>query len=500
MGTMAVLVLLFYLEYGKGDGGMEQALSVGIDIGTTTTQLVLTRLLMEDTSGYFSVPKVSIIGKEIVYKGGIHFTPLLDDQLIDLQAVRSLVSEEFRRAGYAPGDTSLGAVIITGEAARKENAAAVLEALSGFAGDFVVSAAGPDLESVIAGKGSGAQQYSADHHCTAVNLDIGGGTTNIAVFSQGEVQSLGCYDIGGRLVRLRPDMTLEAVSPSAALIASARGLALGPGQRAGRGELDALALAMARLLEEALGLGEPSPLLEQVRTPGSSVLCPPGDIEAIFFSGGVAESVYRPAEDPFRYGDIGCLLGEAVGKSRLTTAFRPVPAGETIRATVVGAGSYTTTLSGSTIDCDDRLLPLKNVPVLKLTAAAEDACFEGRPEPLAEALRHFRAQTASDLAAVALRGRRNPSYPQLKDAARAIAQGAAPDHGPLLLLVEEDMAKALGQLLRPLLPAGQGLLVLDCLRASEHDFLDIGRPVAGGLAVPVVVKTLVFGRKVHHGI
>lgn len=481
----------------------EHALSVGIDIGTTTTQLVFTRLLMEDTSGYFSVPKVTIIGKEILYKSGIHYTPLQNRRLVDLPVLRSLVAEEFRLAGYAPGDTTLGAVIITGEAARKENAAAVLEALSGFAGDFVVSVAGPDLESVIAGKGSGAQQYSADRHCTAVNLDIGGGTTNIAIFSQGEVFSLGCYDIGGRQLCLDPDGTVTYLSPSAQLICEAHRLSLREGARASRQDLDQLAQAMARLLEQALGVSPASPLLNQLRTPGSSDLQLPRSIQAVFFSGGVARGIYRPQTDLFAYGDIGCLLGEAIRTGGLCKTFQLPQPGETIRATVVGAGSYTTTLSGSTISCDPQLLPLKNIPVLKLTAPVEEASFAGDAQPLAAALRHFGGQTDSLLAAVALRGRRNPSYEQIRSLAAALAQGAVEvldRSAPLIILVEQDMAKALGQALRPLLPRDRGLLVLDCLGASDHDYLDIGRPVGGGLAVPVVVKTLVFGRKVHHGI
>lgn len=92
----------------------------------------------------------------MIYKSRVYITPLLTPVLIDGEAIRTIVEEEFRLAGYAPADVDTGAVIITGESARKENAAAVLEKLSGFAGEFVVSTAGPDLESIIAGKGSGA--------------------------------------------------------------------------------------------------------------------------------------------------------------------------------------------------------------------------------------------------------------------------------------------------------------------------------------------------------
>ena len=152
---------------------MDRILSVGIDIGTSTTQVIFSRLSVENTAGFFSVPHVDIVSKEILYKSVPQETPLKSPVLIDAGRVRELVDREFRKAGYRPEDTQSGAVIITGESARKENSDAVLAELSDFSGEFVVAAAGPDLESVIAGKGSGAYQYSIDHHCRAVNLDIG---------------------------------------------------------------------------------------------------------------------------------------------------------------------------------------------------------------------------------------------------------------------------------------------------------------------------------------
>ena len=165
-------------------------LSVGIDVGTSTTQVVFSKLQMDNAGGYFSVPRVAIVDKEVVYKSEVYMTPLKTDVLIDTDALRDIVAAEFRKAGYRPEDTDSGAVIITGESARKENSDAVLKSLSDFAGDFVVSAAGPDMESLIAGKGSGAWQYSMDHHCRVANLDIGGGTSDIAVISlSGVVES-----------------------------------------------------------------------------------------------------------------------------------------------------------------------------------------------------------------------------------------------------------------------------------------------------------------------
>lgn len=179
---------------------VQQILSVGIDIGTCTIQTVFSRLKMQNMAGYFAVPKIAIIEKETVFKGEIHKTPLIDFKTIDSEAVKNIIENDFKSANLTPKDTATGAVIITGESARKENAQSVLERLSSFAGEFVVSTAGPDLESIIAGKGSGAYQYSLDNYTTAVNIDIGGGTSNIVLFDKGETLSIGCLDIGGKQI------------------------------------------------------------------------------------------------------------------------------------------------------------------------------------------------------------------------------------------------------------------------------------------------------------
>lgn len=481
--------------------GEKEILSVGIDIGTSTTQVIFSRIAMENTAGYFTIPKVSIVGKEVVYRSAIHTTPLLSQSLIDGDRVRELVAGEFRKAGYTPADTSTGAVIITGESARKENSALVLEKLSGFAGEFVVSTAGPDLEAIIAGKGSGAQQYSEEMNCTAVNLDIGGGTTNIALFDCGKTAGKGCLDIGGRLVRLEGDRTVTYISPAAARVAESRGLTLREGERASLGDLRELCRGMAQLLEECLGLAPQSPLLREVQTPGSSWLDLAGQrpVRAIFFSGGVADGVYRGlggGEDPIPYGDIGLLLGEAIREGRLCTAFRLEKGKETIRATVVGAGSYTTTLSGSTITyTDPGVFPLKNIPVLKLSPEEQEAAFSGDPEPVRERILWFLRQSDSGTIVVALDGEGDPSYSRLKALGGALARAAEalPEGAPLLLVVEQDIAKALGNAVAAQAGGTRGMVALDSIHVEQNDYIDMGRPLMDGLVVPVVVKTLIFG-------
>ncbi len=176
--------------------------SVGIDIGTSTTQLVFSKLYIENTASAWTVPTVQIIDKEIVYRSDIHFTPLKSEEIIDAQSVRDLIENEYVKASMKPENVDTGAVIITGETARKENAEDVLNMLSGLAGDFVVATAGPDLEGVLAGKGSGAWEHSKARSRTVMNFDIGGGTTNVAIYKNGDVVDSACFDIGGRLVKV----------------------------------------------------------------------------------------------------------------------------------------------------------------------------------------------------------------------------------------------------------------------------------------------------------
>lgn len=180
----------------------EEILSVGIDIGTSTTQLIFSKLIVENTASSFSVPRISIVDKEVIYRSEVYFTPLVSNNEINGEKIREIVEKEYKKACVNKEDIQTGAVIITGETARKENANDVLHTLSGFAGDFVVATAGPDLESIISGKGAGAHIYSKEHSTSVVNIDIGGGTSNLALFTRGEVKETGCLDIGGRLIKL----------------------------------------------------------------------------------------------------------------------------------------------------------------------------------------------------------------------------------------------------------------------------------------------------------
>ena len=478
-------------------------LSVGIDVGTSTTQVVFSKLQMDNAGGYFSVPRVAIVDKEVVYKSEVYMTPLKTDVLIDTDALRDIVAAEFRKAGYRPEDTDSGAVIITGESARKENSDAVLKSLSDFAGDFVVSAAGPDMESLIAGKGSGAWQYSMDHHCRVANLDIGGGTTNVVLFEDGETAARGCLDIGGRLICMDSQGMITKVSPAAAVMAQAAGVSVHVGDRGDEKALSAVTRQMAAALNVYLGVdtdtsagGKADAILRQIKTPGSSDFPRPEKVQAVFFSGGVADLIYHESADTWAYGDIGVLLGRAIRGSRLFTDFQKMEPGETIRATVVGAGTYTTTISGSTITYSGDIFPLKNIPVIKLDEELQEACFAGETEPVIRRIQWVLGQNDAEHFILAMPGKRNPGYMEMKRAAASIRQimdRVQPPGEPILLVIESDIAKAMGQMIRQQPDLKRQVVAIDSIHVEDGEYVDMGKPMMNGMVIPVVVKTLIFG-------
>jgi ethanolamine utilization protein EutA len=473
----------------------ESVFSVGIDIGSSTTQLVFSELVIDNTAAAAAVPLVRIVDTRIRYRSAIHETPLRSEREIDSRQIRELVAAEFQRAGMTPALVQTGAVIITGETARKENAREVLEALSGLAGEFVVATAGPALEGIIAGKGSGAARESRRRGATIANLDIGGGTTNIALFADGEVIDTACLDIGARLLRFAGGAgRVSCVSKKMELLARSLGIALRPGRTLPPATLRRLAARMVEIVEEALGLRPPSELLPLMLTDKGLERSVPLDF--ISLSGGVSDCLQSPlAGDPFAFGDLGRYLGSALAKAGSSWRTPLLAGGETIWATVVGAGAHTVELSGSTICVCASALPLKNLPVLKLSAAEEAQPLADWARTIERKLTWFRSADQQQTPALAFEGSNQLGFAELQRLAGSIIAGMAslPDPtAPLIVVVGRDLAKALGQALRAQLPPGKAIVCIDGVKVADGDYLDIGRELAGGTVVPVVVKTLLF--------
>lgn len=470
----------------------ETLLTVGIDLGTSTTQLVLSELTVENFASAFTVPRISISDKKVIYRSDIIFTPLLNQSEIDAEPIKAFVAEQYRQAGIHKQDIQMGAVIITGETARKSNANNVLRALSGYAGDFVVATAGPDLESIIAGKGAGAQTYSETKRKPVVNLDIGGGTTNLAVFKDGEVIDTACFDIGGRLIKLDQQQKITYIAPKIQEIINKKGLTLHLGDQATEQNLLPIISELVAVLENSIGLGTQSPFYQLLVT--NHPLRKGEELPIVTFSGGVADCLNTTSTNLFKYGDIGLLLGKYLRKSLIFSEKEVLESAETIRATVVGAGSYTAEISGSTIAYREQILPVKNIPILKLAQEDETLTVTELGQRIQEKLNWHRIEETPQIA-LAIRGMNNPTFADIQRYGQGIVEGLAnlvAEQIPIIVMVDEDMAKALGHALSAHLPKDYPFICLDSVKVENGDYVDIGLPVAEGAVLPVIVKTLVF--------
>ncbi|MBE6477451.1 MAG: ethanolamine utilization protein EutA [Propionibacteriaceae bacterium] len=479
----------------------DDLVSIGIDVGTTTTQVVLSRLTITRRGRAGAIPRLDVGAREVLYQSEPVITPLNSPEEIDVDALLGLVRAEIARSGISPERIETGAVIITGESARKHNSEAILRGLADVAGDFVVTVAGPNLESQIAGRGSGACDWSASHYCAVVNVDIGGGSANAAVFSAGNHVSSSAAMVGGRQVLLDPESgVLVHLAPSGRIIADALHLDdLVEGSRPSLHSLRKLTDTMAEVIVDLM-TGDTTPL-------GNSLaLSPPMDlpdhVAAYFLSGGVGSLYYanHPAEsltDIARYGDVGPLLAKSL-RENLRLQRLPVrePA-QTLRATVLGAASQHVALSGSTIWTDRTILPLRSLPVIEphLTDSVSSLADASQVEnALTAAVHRWSGQDPDIPWAVSLDLPAGLDYAEMT----AVAQGCAAFAArlikpglPLVLVIEHDFAQVIGQTINisdPDLP----VIVVDQVDLSEGDFIDIGEPMFDDRVVPVSVKTLVF--------
>ena len=458
----------------------QELLSVGIDIGTSTTQLIFSKITVENTASSFSVPKVAITDKKIAYKSLIYFTPLVNRNTIDCSAIKTIIENEYHKAGVSKEQIDTGAVIITGETARKENASEVLQTLSGFAGDFVVATAGPDLESIISGKGAGACEYSKKHRKSVLNIDVGGGTSNYALFTDGEVTDTGCLDIGGRLVKIDKDKKITYIAPKVKKAVPS----LSEGEILDESKAKAVTDVMVEALMQGANISARNEIFENFVT--NKGISPDCKIDCISFSGGVSDYIYNHTYDElYKYGDIGVILGKAVYNSPFREKYELIRGSETIRATVVGAGTHTTEISGSTILYSEEILPLKNIPVLKLTSGDE----ENLKTALQQKIEWYKTENSIKELAIAFKGEMTPTFERIKKYADGIIKSTG-EISPIIVVTENDIAKVLGQSLRS--RTDKPLICIDGISLANGDYIDIGNPVADGTVVPVVIKTLVF--------
>lgn len=472
----------------------EVILSVGIDIGTSTTQLIFCRLVIENLASSYTVPRISIVKKEVIYRSKIYFTPLISQTEIDVNEVKRTIENEYHAANMTPDMLKTGAVIITGDTARKKNANLVLKTLSDMAGDFVVATAGPDLESVLSAKGAGTDKISEDEKILIANLDIGGGTSNIAVYHRGKLKGVSCLDIGGRLIKVSNNR-ITYIYDKIRWLAEKNGINLQVGDPADRNKLMKICRLMAEQLAQAINVMKRDSNHTGMYTNAGKALPENLNIQAITFSGGVADCIYHSEdEDIFKYGDVGVLLGKAIREHEAWKEIKLYPVAETIRATVVGAGIHATNVSGSTITYRKERLPMKNLPVIRVDTEAEGN-LEAVSKSISDQIPMYYSEGKLESVAISLTGNYHTSFTEVQELAQAIIKGSHEiinsEHA-LVLVVENDIGKVLGNALNVFLDRRKEVICIDGIHAQEGDYIDIGEPMANGRVVPVITKTLIF--------
>jgi ethanolamine utilization protein EutA len=486
------------------DARSNAILSVGIDIGTTSTHLTLSRLRLGNASRANEPGRMVIEDRQIIYQSPVYFTPLKNDSSVDAESVLQIVFKEYACAKVIPENIDTGAVIVTGETAAKRNAPEIVKSLSGLAGKFVVASAGPNLEAILAARGSGAAVASLERNVTICNIDIGGGTANLAIFRKGEPEGTACLAVGGRCIMLDDDFRVVEISESGRLIArEVLNRDLSKGQVIDLEDANRLARFCAECIIDVMTGGVLS------KTGRALLITPPlafeGSIDEYWFSGGVAELMRSSCDgagspavenlSPTLYGDLGVLLGTAL--SRLL-AERNVPyfvPEHPIRATVIGAGMYSLQLSGSTVSVAPQILPISNLPVIRPFGNASTVVQpESLSQRLGELLVQYDLDWSEQAIALFLPGLQRMGYGDLRKWAHALKEVADRFKAaePLVVVCTHDIAAALGQLLRAELP-GRQVVVLDGIAGISGDFIDIGEPLANNLSTPVVLKDLVFG-------
>ena len=468
--------------------------SVGIDIGSSGTQVIFSRVHMrrlseELTSRYF------VVNRETLYQSPVALTPYQSETRIDERAVGDIVDAAYTAANIHPDQIDTGAVILTGEALRRENAKAIADVIAEMGGEFVCATAGHHMESLLAAYGSGAARASHDLARPVLNVDIGGGTTKLALVESGKVVHTAAIHIGGRLAVV-DEGRITRLDPAGKQLAKNAGVDWELGGPATEAEMDRVTAWMSDALVQALTSDAPPEAVDALWL--TDPLEPVEGIAGVMFSGGVAEYIYGREERDF--GDLGRRLGAAVRK-RLEVSALPyplLPAGECIRATAIGASEYSVQLSGNTVYISNpgELLPRKNLQVLQ-----PDVSLAGAIDParVTQAIRrHFEAFDLTEgeaEVALAFRWEGPPAYARLAALARGIVE-AVPmtllDGKPLYLVLDGDIAHSLGALLKEEWEIASDVLVIDGVSLWDFDYVDLGRVRMPSYTVPVTIKSLVF--------
>lgn len=464
-------------------------LSVGVDIGSSTSHLVFSRLVLERLDNRYIVS-----ARELVHESEVLLTPYAEDMAIDAAVLGDFLARQYHLAGIDPAAIDTGALILTGVAVRRSNARAIGELFAAQAGKFIAVSAGDALETKLAAFGSGAAARSIRESARVMNVDIGGGTSKIAVCEAGEVVDLTAVDIGARIVSFDAGGRVRRVEEAGRRFAKETGLVLEVGAKPDGEALNRMVARMADRLFEIIHSSSPG--VETTALLRLDPLRNERKPEVITFSGGVSEYIYGRQRDSF--GDLGLQLAHAVIERIRAWGPRIEEPDEGIRATVVGASQYTVQVSGGTIFVTPQnVLPLKNVPVIapRLPLADEILDAERIAEAVRSGSRHLDPDHVGCAVALCYRWQGSATFMRLDAFCRGVLSGLSEflDRGlPLILVGDGDIGGLLGIHCHVESRLPNPIISIDGITLHEFDFIDVGALLETSGAVPVVIKSLVF--------
>ncbi len=465
--------------------------SVGIDIGSSTSHLTFSKLYLE-RQGMEMSSRFVTVRRDVLYRSPILLTPYVDIETMDVEGLSAFVLESYRNAGIEPTDVHTGAVICTGEAVKKRNSEAITRMFSRMGGKFVCATAGPRLEAILAANGSGSVARSREGR-TAMNIDLGGGTTKVTVCQNGTILETGAINVGARLMAWDQGTgKLNRIETSGRNIAQAVGIRPEIGQTLSTDQRRLLACTLVDLLLQYVRR-ETNDLANSVLITGPLAFS--GPVDEIVFSGGVGEYIYN--HDRIDYGDFGPEVAGEIHR-RLREFPAPVVEGtESIRATVIGASQYTVQVSSSTIFLSDRtILPLRDYQVVVPRFTGEESNDHGVARAITDAMARYDLldEDTRHPVALYLDWPLETSYANLCVLASGIVQALTPhgDGNPWVLIFERDIGGLVGAIIKEDMSVANEIVAVDEVEVTDLDFVDVGQLLGNRSAVPVVVKSLIF--------
>ena len=466
----------------------KRVILIGLDFGSTTSSALVAsaKVTRSSATGQMQLDEVSVL-----YQSEPVFTPFAihnNRRSIDTEKVAKLIAHWLNKSGISVNDIFSGGSMITGLAAQADNAAALSKLIINMVGESVIATADdPCLESWLAFMASCGALSCYHAETPMINLDIGGGTTNVALGMKGDVQATGCYFIGARHFQfISGSYQLTAMSSYGAVLLDDLSINKTIGETLSEDEVNKIITFYINFLE-AIVAGDTDFLSASIAQKQSQVafIINQNSKPKITFSGGVGELLYKISAGETLptttyFGDFGIDLAMAISRSTpLSTDLKTCVPEHKGRATVVGLTLHSTEISGNTIylpkpDC----LPLRDLPIIaKLTA---DSSIEQWNNAFALAAKRQHGACIQIVACNHTLEQIRVLSSQIKDALQASQYES---FQPLIILVEANVGKALGNYICEWGQLDYNLIVIDEVALREAHFVHIGRVHQGMIPV-----------------